>query len=54
MHPRRATSAAATWRLVRPLVARRVEAWAVFVCRAVFPRVCGWCEAVADGAEACF
>ena len=35
-----------------PLVAGRAEAWAVLLA-ARQPRACGWCEGVADGAEAC-
>ena len=36
-----------------PLVAGRAEAWAVLLAARCCPRVCGWCEAVADAAEAC-
>ena len=34
-----------------PFVAGRAEAWAVLLA-ARRPRACGWCEGVADGAEA--
>lgn len=37
----------------RPLVVGRAEAWAVLLAARCCPRACGWCEAVADEAEAC-